>query len=415
MEVATKADIKPTLPTQPSEPHSKLDFFPPDSADAIKKNAQILAQDINARDLSSEFDEIRKIPEDIFQKLRDAGIFRMNMPKIWGGPELTPMDQVEIIETLSKSDASVGWCAFIWCDSGTYSGYLEDTVARKLYPSIDTAQSGWVYPVGRGDKVDGGYILTGHYKFGSGVNLCNRLAAGFTAFENGEPILTPAGRPEWRVAIGSPDQFEIFDNWHTMGLRGTGSNDYHAHSIFIPTEHTFSFYEKAPREGSIWKKPSHFLRKMSGVPLGTAREAIDLAIDALSDKSDMFSGQAYVDSDSKQLAIASAEGKLGAARAYVFEALNREWEKLEAGLPLTEKDRTAVIISRQQAFQMGREVSQMMLDLVGGSAIHKQNKIERCVRDMNTACQHLVGQERMLQFAGKLLFGSEEAKADVLL
>ena len=55
----------------------------------------------------------------------------MNMPKIWRGLELNPMDQIEIIELLSWVDASVGWCSFIWCDSGVYSGYIEDDVARE--------------------------------------------------------------------------------------------------------------------------------------------------------------------------------------------------------------------------------------------------------------------------------------------
>jgi len=64
---------------------------------------------------------------------------RMNMPKIWGGPEMTSMEQVEVIEALARADASVAWCSFIWCDSGIYSGYLDDAVARAMYPRLDMA------------------------------------------------------------------------------------------------------------------------------------------------------------------------------------------------------------------------------------------------------------------------------------
>ena len=50
-----------------------------------------------------------------------------------------------MIEALARADASIAWCSFIWCDSGIYSGYLDDAVAREMYPRLDMATSGWVY------------------------------------------------------------------------------------------------------------------------------------------------------------------------------------------------------------------------------------------------------------------------------
>ncbi len=376
-------------------------------AQAIKANAREIAEEIRDRDLSLEFDKLRKLPEDIVQKLRKGGLFRMNMPRSWGGPEMNPMDQVEVIETLSWGDASVGWCSFIWCDSGIYSGYLDDAVARDLYPELDMAQSGWVYPGGLGEKVEGGYKLTGRWIFGSGSNHCDRLAAGFAVSENGVPSPGLNGQPEWRVAIARPDQYTLHDTWYTMGLKGTGSTDYEAIDLFIPEEHTFAFSDEPKRPGSIWKQPNHFLRKMSGVPLGVARDAIDRAKGVLGDKTDRLTGQAYKDSPIIQQTIALAEGKLGAARAYVMESLTNQWLKLEADEPLTELERAAVMISRQQAFQTGREITRMMFDLVGGEAVYARSRFERLVRDMETACQHIVAQEKTLQTPGALLLGAD--------
>ena len=127
------------------------------SASDILSNARALAQRIRDKDLASEYDRLRRLPADIVQEVRDAGIMRMNMPGIWGGPEMSSIEQVEVIEELSKADASVGWCSFIWCDSGIYSGYLDDAVGREMYPRLDMATSGWVYPVGQAHRVDGGY------------------------------------------------------------------------------------------------------------------------------------------------------------------------------------------------------------------------------------------------------------------
>ena len=200
-------------------------FTSPDSAADIKANVRIIAEEIRDRDLSSEFEKLRKLPQDIVDKLRLAGVFRMNMPRSWGGPELNPMDQIEIIETLSWGDASVGWCSFIWADSGIYSGYLEDAAARKLYPDLDMAQSGWVYPGGTAEQVDGGYELTGHWVFGSGSNHCDRLAAGFFVAKDGIPVVDATGRPTLKIALAKPEDFQLLDTTRISTAKGNSGRE----------------------------------------------------------------------------------------------------------------------------------------------------------------------------------------------
>ncbi|NJN53071.1 MAG: hypothetical protein HC809_16235 [Gammaproteobacteria bacterium] len=191
---------------------------------------------------SVDIESARRVPDDIVELLRDAGVFRMNMPRSWGGPEMTSMAQVEVIEALSRADASVGWCAFIWCDSGIYSGYLDDAPARALYPRLDMPQSGWIYPAAAAEKVTGGYRVTGRWIFGSGSQHCDVLAAGVSIVANGRPVLDGHGKPSWRVLLAPRDQFQIHDTWYTTGLRGTGSNDYSADDLFVPEQHSFSFF-----------------------------------------------------------------------------------------------------------------------------------------------------------------------------
>ena len=65
----------------------------------ILQNAKELAARIRDKDLASQYDELRMLPPDIVEEIRAAGIMRMNMPKIWGGPEMTAMEQVEVIES----------------------------------------------------------------------------------------------------------------------------------------------------------------------------------------------------------------------------------------------------------------------------------------------------------------------------
>ena len=292
------------------------------SASQILANAKALAAEVRDQDLASEYDRERKLPVDIVAKIRAAGIMRMNMPRIWGGPQMTPMEQVEVIEALCRADASIGWCSFIWTDSGVYSGYLDDAVGREMYPRLDMATSGWVYPMGRAERVEGGFMMSGQWMFGSGCNHCDWLAAGCTVFENGEPVMKD-GRPEWRVLMAKPEQYEILDTWYTTGLRGTGSCDYRCENVFVHEERSFAFSDAPKREGSIWKRPDHLLRKMAGVPLGVAGDALDVARQTLCDKGDRVTGRRYRDMPRVQTAIAEAHTKLASARSYVFASLER--------------------------------------------------------------------------------------------
>jgi alkylation response protein AidB-like acyl-CoA dehydrogenase len=383
------------------------------TSDQIVANARRLADELIARPRAAEIDAARRLPADLVAALRSAGVFRMNMPAQWGGPEMTSMAQVQVIEALSRADASVGWCAFIWCDSGLYSGYLDDAVARVLYPSLDMAQSGWIYPAAAANKVAGGYRVSGRWIFGSGSDHCDMLAAGVTVLDDGKPVLDAEGRPVWRVLLAPRAQFRIEDTWHTTGLRGTGSNDYVAEDLFVPEMHSFSFFEPK-RSGTLWARPDTLLRKMSGVPLGVGRFVIDSAIALLSDKTDRLTGARYRDMPDIQRAIGAAEAQLSAARAYVFAALEAQWQKLAHGEPLSRKERADTFLSRQLAFQTGRRVAQLMYDAIGGAAVYQKNPFDRPLRDMITACQHIVAQAKTLESPGGLLLGVEDRAARML-
>lgn len=382
----------------------------PLSASDILDNARALAARVREKDLAEEYDRLRQLPVDIVSEIRESGVMRMNMPKIWGGPEMSPMEQVEVIAALTEADASIGWCSFIWTDSGIYSGYLDDAVAREMYPRLDMAQSGWIYPVAQAERVDGGYrVADGQWMFGSGCNHCDWLAAGSMVFENGEPVIdAETGLPEWRILIASPDDYEIQDTWYTTGLRGTGSNDYAARDLFVPAERTFSFADTPKREGAIWARPDHLLRKMAGIPLGVMEDAIRSTRETLEGKLDRMTMTPYADIPRVQAAVAAAWTRHQSAKSWVFQSLERQWTKLEHGEELSLEERVDVALSRQNAFQQAREVTRLLYDAIGGSAIYtKKSPLDRHLRDMQTACQHLVGQPKLAEGLGGALLGAQ--------
>ncbi|MBC8293108.1 MAG: acyl-CoA dehydrogenase family protein [Proteobacteria bacterium] len=372
----------------------------------ILANARALRPTLASR--SAEIEELRRLPADLVEQLLKAGFFRMNMPGEWGGPEMTSMQQVEVIEEVSRGDASVGWCIMIGCDAGLYSSWLEDEVARVMYPRLDMVQAGWVYPMGRADRTADGYLVNGDWLFGSGCTHCDWLAAGVVVHENDKPVISENGMPEWRIVLAPRDEYEILDTWYTTGLRGTGSNDYRCCDLLVPSERSFSFMEPARREGTLYRSNETFLRKMSGVPLGLGRAAIDHVSESVQGRVAFPSGVAYRDVPRVQAAVARAEMKLGAARSWVYGSLAELWDVYERGDQPSVAQRSAVWLSRLNAFQSARDCTRLMYDTLGGGAVYtKRSPLDRALRDAESACQHLMGQTKSLEDAGALLLGSE--------
>jgi alkylation response protein AidB-like acyl-CoA dehydrogenase len=77
------------------------------------------------RSAGEEIEQARRIPTPIVAAMKDAGIFGMPMPSSWGGPELDPLTQFRVLETLALADASFGWCAMINCDGGYITAFLD--------------------------------------------------------------------------------------------------------------------------------------------------------------------------------------------------------------------------------------------------------------------------------------------------
>nr|QEO74383.1 acyl-CoA dehydrogenase type 2 [uncultured bacterium] len=391
---------------------TRLEQEKPVSGDDILRNVKALKPWLRSR--SDSIESARKLPPDVVRKLKDAGVFRMNMPKIWGGPEMTPMQQIEVIEELSRADGSVGWCTMIGADSGLYSGYLEDSVAREMYPRLDMVQAGWVYPIGQAHRVADGYEVTGNWMFGSGCTHCDWLAAGCVVHQGGKPVIAADGKPEWRIVLAKPEEFEILDTWYSTGLCGSGSNDYRCKSLRVPDERTFSFQQPPKRAGTLWRRPDTFLRKMSGIPLGIARDAIDTVTQIASQKVD--DGCLYRDLPRIQSAIAQAEGLYGAARSYVLASLEAQWRRLEAEQELTKAERANVWLARTNAFQSARRVVELMYDAIGGSAVYsRKSSLDRHLRDIQTICQHICGQTKGWEGVGALLLDSHAVRIHPML
>jgi alkylation response protein AidB-like acyl-CoA dehydrogenase len=375
------------------------------STKAILANVRALAPTI--REQGDLIEAERRLPEPLLKAMSDAGVFRIAMPRAWGGPEMSPLEQIELIEIIARADASAAWCASILSDSGFYAGFLEEEAARKLFPDLDSRCAGMLAPIGRADVVPGGYRVTGHWAFGSGSLHATHVTGGCVLHEDGEPILDDSGFPRWRVMIFDRADVEILDTWFTTGLAGSGSNDYRVTDTFVPEEHSFRVLDPPKRSEPLYRYHGFFFANAPGVPLGLARAALDEARDVVETKHRPPSLRPLREDAQVQTGFGEAEATLAAARAYVWEAIGAGWETLQRGDSLSLEQRAGIGLCIIHAGRSAQRVVDLACEMAGSTALYRTSRLERLRRDMIGLSSHLVHQRRTYGTAGRILLGAQ--------
>jgi alkylation response protein AidB-like acyl-CoA dehydrogenase len=371
---------------------------------AILANAQEIAPLL--RDHAAEVEAARRLTEPVVDALRATGVFRMAMPAAWGGPELDICRQIGIIETLSRADASAGWCAMIGADSGYYSGYLDDAAARSLYPTLDAVTAGWIHPAGTLEVCDGGYRLTGRWSFGSGVTHADVIVGAARVTENGAPRLLADGTPEARIAMLPAARWRVLDTWRPLGLAGSGSHDYTINDTFVPAENTWA-YGQTYRPGPLYSWRGMFMVNQVGVPVGIALDACDVAASILDAKVMMPQMIPARDEPRVRAGIARARAMVGAVRSYVYDTVDAFWRVVAAGHEPSFEQRAQLVGLFVYSVSECRSAVRLLVDTVGTAAIQHGCSLGRSMRDLDTIAQHVLSKSQMWEWAGGMYFGQD--------
>ncbi|MEP7215451.1 MAG: acyl-CoA dehydrogenase family protein [Anaerolineaceae bacterium] len=372
-----------------------------ETADELLANARALAPLL--RNAAEEIDQARRLPPNIVGALRDAGCFRMSMPRVWGGCEVDPMAQNRVIEAISAASGSAGWCVMIGAANAYFTAFLDQAVARKMFPDVNMVIAGALAPPARAIVAPGGYRVTGRLPFGSGITHADWVAAGAVAFDNGQPVAGPDGSPKRFWALAPIEQVEVLDTWHSNGLKGSGSNDFVFNDLFVPAERVFTLdHPSEQRAGPLYQLPTLFLANHPGVPLGIGRGAIEEFTAIIRDKPPKF-GVAARDQPSVQAALANAVVLVESARAFVFESLGALWESLVAGRETTTEERVRLRLATTHAHDACARAVQQLYHAAGSASVYVPNVLDRHFRDIHTADQHVIAGGVTYEAGGKAL------------
>ncbi len=350
-----------------------------------------------------------RLTPEVVDKLHEQRIFRLLLPRVYGGDEVDLATWFRCMEALAKLDASTAWCVgqINGC-SGTSSA-LDPAVARKIWGEPRAALS-WGPPVkARADEVDGGHRLTGEWMMSSGSRHATWIGLMTPVFDrSGAPIPVPEGNTT-RIFLVPASSVEFIENWDTIGLTATNSGGLKVTNLFVPDGFSISrdFLPDVRLDGTLYKFPLNcmYATGFSAVALGIARSMLDATVALAMEKKPRLAKTSLLENHHVQFQIGEAEARLRSARGYVEATVQRVFDEVKASGTLTIPQRIDIRMATTFAIHEAKAVADAAWEIAGANAIFASGPFERRLRDLHTMLQQVQGRKSHLQDVGAFLLG----------
>lgn len=357
------------------------------------------------RDKAVWMDENRRLHEDVIAALTQAGILKMRVPARYGGFQADMRTVADVIAELGRGDGSVSWTVAVWAISTWVMCGFPDEVQDRVFATPDVRISGILSPSAVAVPVDGGFLLNGKWSFNTGAqqSTWNTNAAVLATPEGGyAPIMT---------AIPIAD-LKIVDDWHTSGLRASGSVTTIAKDVFLHSDQVLPFGEMRSKyniSSPVYTAP--FMPVACGTVSATAHGMAMAAKDAFLERLPgrkitytSYENQSEAPLTHLQLADATTRIKEAAYHAHqcaemVDTMTGREWSM---------EERARARLHLGGACQRAREAVDILDGASGGSSVYRDVPIQRIQRDVQTLCLHaILHPDTNLELYGRVQLGLE--------
>jgi alkylation response protein AidB-like acyl-CoA dehydrogenase len=349
----------------------------------------------------------------VVDAMLQAGLYNMARPKAFGGLEVDPLTMFRVVEEVARHDGAAGWNLQLALGAHSFLAWLPDEGAAEIMHSHpDTIIAGSFTPGPRAIPVDGGYRLRGQWPFVSGGHDSHWLAFLPQLMDGDQPRLNDQGRPVQCLMFLPADQATILDTWHTLGMRGTGSDDVVVSDLFIPERHT-ALLAPLEKPGTAYRGPLYRLTiwlpvaLLASPALGIARAAIDDLIALAHTKTPSYTGSSLAQRQVVQRQVAEAEATLGAGRAYLHATFRENWNTVVQGAAITLDQKLKMQLATSHAIVGAAKAVDLVHAAAGTSAIRNEHKFQKYFRDVHTITQHAFASASRYESVGALLLGVE--------
>jgi alkylation response protein AidB-like acyl-CoA dehydrogenase len=357
----------------------------------ILDNARRISPVIAAEAVESE--KLGRLSDTAFQALDAAGFFWMWLPEALGGTAVRPTTALEVYETITAADGSAGWVTMaISLNNAAATAFCGAEAVDALFSDRSNPPRlvGMASPRGQATKVDGGYLTSGKYQFGSGAAFANWFIGGVTVTENGKLRSYADGTPIPHVCIVPRKNVIVKNEWNCIGMEGTGSVDYEIPEQLVADGFTYLLVDATVQRGNpMWKCPMivGYLGHI-GIPLGLMKRA--LAEIAQIARTKRRPGYASVIADDPvfKSQFAMAEANYQAARSYIFELYRTAETAGENGIPVSRELQAHCQQACTWTQLVASDVTRFCQVWGGAEAVREPSALGRAFRNMHVATNH---------------------------
>ena len=334
------------------------------------------------------------LPETIAE-MQAAGLFRVLQPRRWGGYEMELGTFYDIEIALSEGDMSSGWTYAVLGVVSWLLGLIDDRAAQEIWGGNTSALiCSSTMPAGTATPVDGGFRLTGHWRYASGAEHCKwAVVGGMVHAEN--------AAPDWRFFFVPRRDYRTVDNWQAAGLQGSGSIDLMLEDVFVPAYRTQRLHDsfllkgagQAVNTSSLYRLPfgQIFVRGVSTAGLGALKAMLTALIGYSSGRTTRAGGRA-AENPFVQLVCAETSAAIEQMRATLqrnFRVLHdyaRRGETPPLELRLQYKFQSSAVIERCT------QLAARMFKATGAGGLTDELPFGQILADLMAARQHISNQ-----------------------
>jgi 3-hydroxy-9,10-secoandrosta-1,3,5(10)-triene-9,17-dione monooxygenase len=365
------------------------------------------------RERAPQGERERRLPKQTIADMQAAGLFKVLQPKRWGGYELDILTYFDVQMALGEGDMSVAWVYGVVGMHPWFVALLDDRVGKEIWGEDNsTLICSSLMPSGVARPADGGFRISGRWKYASGCEHCE------WAFLGGAVEGKPDDR---RIFVIPQSDYAIVDTWHVPGLKGTGSHDIVIEDAFVPEYRTQKYADNFRGHGPglalntapLYRLPvgQVFFRGVSTGAIGALQAMLDAYLDYGRKRIQRSSGAAASEDAVIQLLCAETTVAIDEMKTM----LRRNFKVLEEYAARGEmpplKQRVEYKFHNAWVAERCSLLASRLFKAAGTAGIAAELPFSRIVSDINVGRQHVSNQfEQIGRTYGAFLFGIENNK-----
>ena len=335
----------------------------------------------------------RAIIPETMDVIRRSGLQRLFQPGRFGGAQAPIGACIDVLIPTAGGCPSTAWCLAQYIMHNYMLARWPAAAQEAIWGQDPTALiAGIIIPkLGRAEKVDGGYRVTGRWPFVSGVIGSDWCLVATT-------VKRDTGREDERYFMIPTAEVDVEDTWHAIGLQGSGSHDISLHDHFVPDAMSLSIdaLKTGPSPGAalntapIYRLPVHmtFGILLASPLIGMAEAMFETFLEDSRERRSLMTNLETATYGTEQMLVGEVSAALQAAEALLRADAAEIAAFAASGRELTPLERSNYRSNGSYAGKLVREAAQAVWDLAGARGAYDDNPIATYYQDIAVASRH---------------------------